>query len=216
MCNLYRHEITSAELIGFAEAMQIPPSAGLAKSNFEPDYVGADADGPVLAVENGELVVRTRRWGFPSWKDGGDPITNIRNLDSSWWKGANGQYISKLEYRCLIPLDSFAEWDAAAKDNAWFTIDAEFPCFAGFWRPWHGERLKKIEGKKRQQREIDDWELFAFITTEPNETVAAVHPKAMPAIITTASDAKTWLAAEDGSLSLKRPLPDGMVSRVSD
>ena len=214
MCNLYRHKISSAELTAFAEALQIPTGAGFAKGNFEPDYVGADADGPVLAVEDGELVMRTRRWGFPSWKDGGKPITNIRNLDSSWWKGANGEYISKPEYRCLVPFDSFAEWDAAEKGNAWFTIDADLPCFAGFWRPWHGERLKEIEGKKRRQREVDDWELFAFMTTEPNDTVAAIHPKAMPAIITTASEAKSWLAAEEGSLALQRPLPDGMVSRM--
>ncbi|MGB3723286.1 MAG: SOS response-associated peptidase family protein, partial [Pacificimonas sp.] len=185
------------------------------RRNFAPNYVGADSDGPVIAVEDGQLVVRVRRWGFPAWADKGKPITNIRNLESTWWRGANGEYISKPEYRCLVPFDRFAEWDSTMKANAWFTVDAEFPCFAGFWRPWHGERLKAVEGKKRRQREVDGWELFAFMTTEPNKTVAAVHPKAMPAIITTAADAKRWLTAEPGSLDLQRLLPDDMMVRQS-
>ena len=183
MCNLYHHSVGAADLTVFANGLGVPLSASASKSNFEPGFVGADGDGPVLAMVDGALTFSYRRWGFPSWKDGGKPITNIRNLDSSWWRGANGEYISQPEYRCLVPFDRFAEWDAANKRNAWFTVDTAFPCFAGFWRPWNGERLKSVEGKKRRERKVDDWELFAFMTTEPNETVAAVHPKAMPAII---------------------------------
>lgn len=167
----------------------------------------------MLVIENGALTMRTRRWGFPSWKDGSKPITNIRNLDSNWWRGANGQYIEKPEYRCLVSFDRFAEWDKSAKRNAWFEVDAAMSFFAGFWRPWKGERLKEVEGQKRRSREVDDWELFAFMTTEPNATVGAIHPKAMPAIITTPDQAQQWLSAAPDSLNLQRPLPDNMVTQ---
>ncbi len=215
MCNLYHHSVGASDLTVFAKEIGAPLSASATESNFEPGFVGADSDGPVLVMEDGYLTVRKRRWGFPSWKNEGKPITNIRNLDSSWWLGANGQYISQPEYRCMVPFDRFAEWDGANKRNAWFEVDTPFPCFAGFWRPWRGERLKSVEGKKRRERIVNGWELFAFLTTEPNETVAAVHPKAMPAILTTPDEAKLWLSATSESLGLQRSLPDEAVVRVT-
>ena len=38
-------------------------------------------------------------------------------------------------------------------------------------------------------------DLFVFITTEPNLEVGAVHPKAMPAILTTPEEIEAWLMA---------------------
>lgn len=73
--------------------------------------------------------------------------------------------------------------------------------------------MKAIEGQKRRSLEVDQWELFAFLTTEPNKTVAAIHPKAMPAIITTADQAQEWLSASADSLNPQRPLLDNMVTK---
>jgi putative SOS response-associated peptidase YedK len=47
--------------------------------------------------------------------------------------------------------------------------------------------------------------LFGFLTTEPNDVVAPIHPKAMPVILTTGEDA----------LKLQRPLPDGILQIVA-
>ena len=59
----------------------------------------------------------------------------------------------------------------------WILDDAPLFAFAGIWRPVAGEADR-----------------FAFLTTEPNDVVAAVHPKAMPVIIAeVAVDA--WLQA---------------------
>ena len=183
-----------------------------AQANYEPAFVGADSDGPIIAVEEGELVVRTRRWGFPAIRDGTKPITNIRNLNSRWWQNLNRDYVFEPAHRCLIPFAAFAEWDASHKRNAWFEIDAAFPCFAGIWRPWHGERLVKVEGKERRERRTQDFELYAFLTAEPNGTVAAIHPKAMPAILTEPDEMLRWLSGGEDSFDLQRPLPDEMVS----
>ena len=212
MCNLYRHAISTDELREIARELERPIEKKSVQANYEPDFVGADSDGPVIAVEDGELVVRMRRWGFPAIRDGAKPITNIRNLDSSWWQNVNREYVFEAAHRCIIPLASFAEWDRSHKRNAWFEIDAKFPCFAGIWRPWHGERLVEVEGKKRRARRTQDFELYAFLTTEPNDTVAAIHPKAMPAILTEPAEMKQWLEGGGDSLDLQRPLADAMVS----
>ena len=55
--------------------------------------------------------------------------------------------------------------------------------FAGIWIRWTLTR-KVSEG------EIT-CDLFAFLTTEPNVEVGAVHPKAMPTILTEAHDLET-------------------------
>lgn len=81
----------------------------------------------------------------------------------------------KAEFRCLVPFSRFAEWDTVSKRNAWFEIDTPQSFFAGIWRPWSGERLATVEGKKRRERQTLEWELYAFLTTDPNLTVAAIH-----------------------------------------
>ena len=53
----------------------------------------------------------------------------------------------------------------------------------------HGEKLMAIEGKKRREHTVADRELLAFMTSEPNATVAPAHPKAMPVIIDSPQEA---------------------------
>ena len=53
-------------------------------------------------------------------------------------------------------------------------------------------------------------DLFGFLTTEPNAEVNAIHPTAMPVILTTEAEVETWLTAPTkDALALQRPLPDG-------
>lgn len=59
-------------------------------------------------------------------------------------------------------------------------------------------------------------DLFAFLTTEPNAEVGAVHPKAMPVVLTTAAERDAWLSAEWPEASrLQRPLADGALRIVA-
>jgi putative SOS response-associated peptidase YedK len=62
--------------------------------------------------------------------------------------------------------------------------------------------------------------LYAFLTTEPNAEVGAIHPKAMPVILTTPDEVETWMTAPpDEALKLQRALPDGslrIVARVKE
>jgi putative SOS response-associated peptidase YedK len=66
--------------------------------------------------------------------------------------------------------------------------------------------------KVKDGQTTDD--LFGFLTTEPNAEMAAVHPKAMPVILTEPGDWALWLAAPwPDAAVLQRPLTDGMLQR---
>jgi putative SOS response-associated peptidase YedK len=135
--------------------------------------------------------------------DGG--TTNIRNVASAHWKRWLGP-----EHRCLVPFSSFSEFNKAEGGDIWFALDETRPlaCFAGIWTNWTSVRKVK-EGETTN-------DIFAFLTTEPNAEVGAVHPKAMPVILTTPDEVETWMAAPpDEALKLQRPLPDGALRIVA-
>ena len=57
--------------------------------------------------------------------------------------------------------------------------------------------------------------LFAFLTTEPNLEVGAIHPKAMPVIFTKPEECEAWLSQPwEQAKVLQRPLPDGALKIV--
>jgi putative SOS response-associated peptidase YedK len=59
-------------------------------------------------------------------------------------------------------------------------------------------------------------DLYAFLTTEANAEVFAIHPKAMPVILTTPEEVETWMTAPvEEALELQRPLPDGTLRIVA-
>ena len=131
----------------------------------------------------------------------GAPVTNIRNLDSPHWRGWLGQH-----NRCLVPATSFCEYadTKPRKTPIWFALDEDRPlfAFAGLWTAWRGVRGPKgapVGGEHQ---------LFGFLTTEANATVAPIHAKAMPVILTTPDEFDRWLEADTlDALALQRPLP---------
>lgn len=212
MCNLYRSEPAQ-----YAFNFKTSPTVG----NLAPDYIGADSDGPVIRPTADGLELTRMRWGFPPVqpKRNGKwvaPITNIRNLESPWWKDVNRKWMQVPEHRCLVPFKRFAEpVPGKGRENAWLETTTDNSFFAGVWRHWSGDtRLVTVEGKSRRQRAEAELDLFAFLTVEPNAIVKPIHPKAMPVILTEQEECEEWLAGGEGSFSLQRPLADDLLQRI--
>lgn len=195
MCNLYR-------MTSNVEAMRrlFAVDAGLpANLPAQPEiYPGYDA-----AVVRGVAVreIATMKWGFPPPAAGTQPVTNVRNLASPFWRTA----LSRPERRCLVPVTAFCEWSATPdpvtrrKRKVWFDVPGvEVFAFAGVWRPTPaGDR-------------------FAFLTTMANALVATVHPKAMPVILAP-DEYATWLTGDfTAACALADAWPDGAMRIVPD
>ena len=163
-----------------------------------------DQTAPIVRNDiDGERELVMARWGMPGPSQyGGAPVTNIRNLDSPHWRGWLG-----VRNRCLVPATSFCEYadTKPRKMPIWFALDEDRPlfAFAGLWTSWRG-----VRGPKNAPV-AGEHQLFGFLTTEANATIAPIHPKATPVIITTPAEFDHWLEQDTlDALALQRPLPD--------
>ncbi|KQN91536.1 hypothetical protein ASE90_01645 [Sphingomonas sp. Leaf67] len=139
-------------------------------------------------------------WGFPRKMRGASGkvitshVTNVRNLDSQFWR----ESLEQPHHRCLVPVTSFSEYGPGEKGKRplfWFDVPSRpIFSFAGIWRMTPAGAV------------------FAFVTTEPNEIVRPVHPKAMPVILHDEDEAR-WLAAPTAeALDMIAPYPSQLMS----
>ncbi len=200
MCNLYSMTATVDELRRLfgpfaGDTSNVPP--------FDEVYPGHQA--PVLRRgQGGGLTLEMMRWGFPGpAAAGGRPVTNVRNLDSPFWRSA----LNDPARRCLVPVTGFCEWHqepdpvTKRKAKAWFGLHHDAHplfAFAGLWRPGEGGPF------------------MAFLTCPANQVVGAVHPKAMPVMLRPGPDTERWLSAErPDACALAVPFADTDMRRVS-
>ncbi len=231
MCNLYSLTKGQAAIRDAAKAMRDLTGNLAPMPGIFPDY-------PAPIVRTGADGVRElalARWGMPSSSQaifeatgrragkmrarGGsidfdallkmEPdrgLTNIRNTDSRHWVPHLGP-----ARRCLVPFTSFSEFNREAGGDIWFALAEDRPLgfFAGLWVPdWTG--VRKINTG------LETIDLFGFLTCKPNVEVEAIHPKAMPVILTEPSEIECWMSATwEEARGLQRPLADGALRIVA-
>lgn len=211
MCNLYSMTSNKDAIRELARFMNATSAVGNLAAM---PAIFANGTGPIVRNTQEGRELAMVRWGMPSPKfalegknyDSG--VTNVRNVTSPHWRRWLG-----VESRCVVPATSFCEPDQASgsKQNTWFALDDSRPLFffAGIWTPqWTSVR------KVKDGETTDD--LYAFLTTEANEEVKGIHPKAMPVFLRTVEEVETWLTAPtEEALKLQRPLPDGTLKIVA-
>jgi putative SOS response-associated peptidase YedK len=109
-----------------------------------------------------------------------------------------------------VPSNSLSEFNKAEGGDIWFALDESRPlaCFAGIWANWTSVR------KVNESETTND--LYAFLTTEANTEVFAIHPKAMPVVLTAPEEVEIWMTAPaEEALKLQRPLPNGTLRIVA-
>lgn len=207
VCNLYNQTRAVDAMRQLFAPLPLANRAG----NLEPGEIYPDRLAPIIRhAEGGGFELVRARWGMPSppsvLKTARDPgVTNVRNTASPHWRRWLGP-----AHRCLVPLTSFAEPLGAGRGNQWFAATGDAPMFfAGIEvRGWTSVR------KVKDGETTDD--LFAFLTTTPNEEVGRVHPKAMPVILTQPDEWERWLSAPwEIAATLQRPLPEGALRLVA-
>jgi putative SOS response-associated peptidase YedK len=162
----------------------------------------------IRITKDGQREALTMCWGFPPPPNlGNRPVTNVRNLNSPYWRGW-----LKSDFRCVVPVTSFCEYtDAVPKVPHWFALHEDRPlfAFAGIWRPWTGTRGAKKDPVTGEHM------LFSILTTQPNDDIRPIHSQAMPVILTTQDEFTQWLTAPvEDALKLQRPLPAGALKIV--
>jgi putative SOS response-associated peptidase YedK len=186
MCNLYSMTRNREAILRLFRVSHNRTTAFEPLSAIFPGY-----QAPIVRqAADGERELVNLNWGFVLLQKDRAPrrVTNVRDdkiLTSPFWKKSFEQR------RCLVPASSYCEPKGEKPATwHWFALNGseQRPLFAfpGVWTRYWGP-LKK--GGDNVELEV-----FAFMTTEPNELTVSINHERMPVLISDPADFETWLS----------------------
>ena len=200
MCNLYsqtmpREAVIRLFRVGGNRAAAFAPQPAIFPGHGAP---------VVRRAGDGEREISLLSWGFVLPRPGraAKRVTNARDekaRTASFWKG------SFEARRCLVPATSFAE--PTGRRPAiwhWFALKGEerrpLFAFAGLWRAW--------KGPLREGAEPVEIDVYAILTTAPNDVVRPIHAARMPVMLSGEEAFDAWLdGSPEEAFALARPFP---------
>lgn len=181
---------------------------GLSKvQSFGPRYnIAPSQEVVAIRVEEGKRKLDLLRWGLiPFWAE--DSKIGYRTIN------ARAETVHKSPAfraafrgrRCIIPADSFYEWDHRAVTRQPYRIvrvDGKPLAFAGLWEHWEENEGKAVI------------ESCTIVTTDASDLVIKLHAR-MPVILEP-SDLDLWLDPEEKGIdrlnSLLHPIDPGTLT----
>lgn len=153
----------------------------------------------IFCGRGGSPAMQQAKWGFEG-KEGG-LVINARS-ESIFTKPMFSS--AALYRRCLVPAETFFEWDPARNKVGFQQPGKELMYLAGLWKP--ADESGKAAGRYGQEAG-DDAARFVVITAPANKSVENVHDR-MPLLIDE-EEARAWILDEEAAKELlKKPLPD--------
>jgi putative SOS response-associated peptidase YedK len=168
-----------------AYTFRVPVNEGIRKRfNIAPTQMA-----PVVRLgENGAREVEMLRWGLvPAWAKDLAVGTKMINARCEGVEAKPSFRAAVRSRRCLVPATGFFEWQGPAGRKQPFAItlpDRPVFAFAGLWERWKPASGEAVE-------------TFTIVTTDANESVAAIHDR-MPVILPAESE-NAWLAGESAA-----------------
>jgi putative SOS response-associated peptidase YedK len=177
-----------------------------ASTPFQPHYnIAPSQFVPVIVRDfhSDKLLLQFFKWGLvPAWSKTPAPSYNTINARAETVLTKPTFRKIFASHRCLIPADSFFEWDHRTHPGQPIRImnaDESPMAFAGLWDIWKGQ-------DKGEEKTIYS---FTILTIKANELLLPIHDR-MPVIIAS-QDYMSWLEINPPSLfpllNLLRPYP---------
>lgn len=190
MCNLYA--ITAARQ-AMLRLFRVSDNRAAHLEPLPAVFPGRSA--PVVRrTADGETELAVLSWGFVLPQAGKAPrrVTNVRDdkaRSSPFWRE------SFETRRCLVPATAFAEpREVSPATWHWFALAGDEPrplfAFAGIWRRWRGPI-------KKDGPDVE-FDVYAFMTTEPNALVATINHERMPVILSGDEAFAQWIEGTPG------------------
>jgi putative SOS response-associated peptidase YedK len=174
MCGRYSN---AKELKRLTKKARVVPPIGLFGPRFN---IAPTQLAPVIFTDSTGPAMKMMRWGLiPRWSreaSGGPALINARSETIETKPAFKTAFQTR---RCLVPADSFFEWQARAGKRQPFRIllqSGEPFCFAGVWEKWSGPPAVPAGSAP------EIMESFAILTMPANDTMKPLHQR-MPVMV---------------------------------